>query len=519
MASVLHARIAFTKLVDAAFAGANIGLPVEVGLAGIRTVIEKKQASAITRSRETIPKLLRKQISSLLILYQEQLSVLDDITNAKTPSEAWAAEARFETHADGSLKCKIGEQVELMDDDFPSKSMLVVTALSREARRAYFKALQCGNTLFFVGPPGTGKTETAKDITSMLGREATVLDENGTSLTADKVIAALAKVPKNIRVPVILDEFNRIPTEEQKAILQRIEKERPGQFVILTANSGHPHRHPVEVPKLQTLKFTRPKLDMILEAMFATHGFLKFKALAKLLLALNTDCQTRCSNQSFYDYGLRSLKSIVRFANAIAVSNGYTDEVGALMQAVASKFYCRAVKNDKAVVVDAVQRGGFGKAWTVPDEFTGALGLAQQAVATSRVRHGVCINGVTDPQSMIKMVSTVATSGSPATKFVTIEVDPKAGLDSSEGPLYSAMTSSIGSSDSVVVFLVMPGAGAPVNDILKPLYPLFDDNKRVVFDNGQVVHMAPNMRFFVITADCSDFCPALISRLGVVTVV
>lgn len=250
--------------------------------------------------------------------------------------------------------------------------------------------------------------------------------------------------------------------------------------------------------------------------MFATHGFLKFEALAKSLLAFNTDCQTRCSNQSFYDYGLRSLKSIVKFTKAIASSNGYTDEVGALIQAVTSQFYCRAVTKDKAVVIDAVSRA-FGKAWTIPDQFTGPLGLAQQAVATSHVRHGVLINGVTDAQSVIKMVSTVATSGSPGTRVVTIEVDPKASLISSEGTLYSTMKSSIDSSDNVVVFLVMPGA--PANELLTPLNSLFDDNKKVTFDNGQLIHKAPNMRFFVITADCSNFRPAVISRFGVVTVV
>jgi len=516
MASVVHARIIFTELVNAAFAGANIGLPAEVGLAGIRTVIEKKQLAAITSLRQKISKSKRMQLGNLLVLYQEQLSILDDVVNAKTPSEAWAAEARFETDADGSLKCKIGELVEIMGDDFPCRSTLVVTQLTREARRAYLKALQCGNVLYFAGPAGTGKTETAKDIATMLGRNATVFNVND-HLTVDEVATALASIPKDIRAPVIFDEFNHIPSEAQKAILQRIEKERPGQFVIVTANPGYAGRHRLQVPKLQTLKFTRPPLGIIVEAWLAKEGFIKFRALAKSLMACITDCQTRCSTQPFYDFGLRAIKHIISFAIGIARDNSYSDEVSAVKQAIGSTFYCRAVKKDKAVVIDVIQRA-FGTAWTLPDKFTGALGLAQQAVATSRVRHGVCINGGTNHKVMIGMVSSVATASSPGTKFVTIEVDPKTGLTSAEGPLFHVMKNAIGKSDKVMVFLVLPSGGGPLGAIMEPLNPLFDDNKKMTFDNGEVVCMAPNVSFFVMATDCSTFKPAHISRLGIVTV-
>ena len=517
MASVVHARITFTELVNAAFAGANIGLPVDVGLAGIRTVIEKKQLAAIISLREKIAESKHNLLANLLFLYQEQLSILDDVVNAKTPSEAWAAEAHFETDADGSLKCKIGELVETMGDNFPFRNTLVVTQLSREARRAYLKALHCGNTLYFAGPAGTGKTETAKDISTMLGRESSLFNVKNI-LTVDEVAAALTSIPKDIRTPVIFDEFNRIPTEAQKAILQRIEKERPGQFVILTGNPGYSGGYPVQIPNLQTLKFTIPPLHVLIEAMLAKEGFIKFKALAKSLLACLTDCQTRSSTQPFYDFGLRGIKNIIRHAAGIARGNGYTDEAGAVRQAIGSAYYCRAVKKDKAVVVDAVKRA-FGTALALPDNFNGASGHAQQAVAMSHVRHGVCINGVTNPRDMIGKVCSVATTSSPGTKFVTIEIDPKTDITSAKGPLFSIMKDAISESDKVMVFMVMPFGGGSVSAIMEPLNKLFDDNKKVTFDNGEVVRMAPNMNFFVISTDCSTFSPAHISRLGVVTVV
>ena len=375
------------------------------------------------------------------------------------------------------------------------------------------KALHCGNTLFFAGPAGTGKTETAKDISRMLGREPTVFNSSD-QMTPDDVAAALASVPENVRAPLIFDEFNRIPTGVQKEILSRIQKERPGQFVILTANLAYPGRSPIAVPGLQTLKFAVPQLHLIAQAMLGIEGFVQCKTLAKSLLACLADCQKCCSKQNFYDYGLRTIKSLITLAGAIARANGYTDEAGAVRESIANTFYCRATLKDKAVVVTAIEQA-FGASYNVPKKFTGPSGLAAQVLAMSQVRHGVCINGVVNPGEVIKAVSKL----SDGAETVVINVDPKNDLTRAGGELYQHMKAPAGVKANV--FLVLPPEGGPVPlaHMMESLNSLFDDNKKVTFDNGEVVFMSNNVRFFVVTEDCSGFSPAHVSRLGIVSAV
>ena len=511
MASVVHARITFTELVDAALAGTNIGLPVEVGLAGIRKFVEKRQLAAITHLREKLSKATRKQVRNLLVLYQEQLHVLDDIANSKNPSEGWAAEARIQTQPDGSLKLKINEYVETMGDNFLSHPMLIATPLTRTARRAYFKALNCGNTLVFYGPAGNGKTETAKDISRMTGREPIIVACKDT-LTPDDVVSALSNVPKDARTPLIFDEFNRIPTKVQKAIMLRIEKERPGQFVILTVNPGYNGDTTVKLPRLQMLEFTLPPMDIIAQVLLAAEGIADCATLSKALVTCMTECRVQCTNQSFYDYGMRALRSIVRLAGSLARSNGHKDEAGAVIQSVGMTLHFRAVPKDKAVVLAAIHRS-FGKAFIISDKFIGPLGFAEKVVAMSHARHCVCINGVTNHKEVIQAIAAVSAD------FESVTINMSTKLTATKGALFSTMKRASSKDSEVFVFLVMPAAAGrvPSPRLIEPLNTLFDDSKKVVFDNGEVTRMSDNMKFFLLVDDCSDFSPATISRLAIVT--
>ena len=100
-----------------------------------------------------------------------------------------------------------------------------------------------------------------------------------------------------------------------------------------------------------------------------------------------------------------------------------------------------------------------------------------------------------------------------------INVDPKNDLTRAGGELFQHMKAASSKSVPVRVFLVLPPEGGPVplSHIMEPLNNLFDDNKKMVFDNGEVVCMSNNVRFFVVTEDCSGFGPAHVSRLGIVS--
>jgi len=254
-------------------------------------------------------------------------------------------------------------------------------------------------------------------------------------------------------------------------------------------------------------------LDVIAEAMLGFEGISNCGALGKSLIDCMQDCRTRCSKQDCYDFGLRAIKSTTTLAGSIARADGYTDEARAVRQAVGSSLYFRATSKDKAVVVTAVKRA-FGAPLDIPDKFAGPGGIAEQVITMSQVRHAVCINGVTDPRAMVAEV--VASSG---VDHVVIDVNTKNSLASAEGALFRYMQTAGEKNSPVWAFLILPAPSAQSPAMLAPLNPLFDDNKKMYFDNGQVVAMTANQRFFVVTQNCSEFSPANVSRLGVVTVV
>merc|ERR1712032_684021 len=130
----------------------------------------------------------------------------------------------------------------------------------------------------------------------------------------------------------------------------------------------------------------------------------------------------------------------------------------------------------------------------------------------SHVRHGVCINGSSNPQEVIKTVTDISGDA----ESVVITVDPKNSLTRVGGALHTVMRTAGSKSSKVLVFLVLPPAGGsvPAPVLLEQLNSLFDDNKKVVFDNDEVVRMTDNTGFFVVTDDCSHFSPASVSRLG-----
>ena len=169
--------------------------------------------------------------------------------------------------------------------------------------------------------------------------------------------------------------------------------------------------------------------------------------------------------------------------------------------------------------MQAAVRRAFGTSLTLPAKYKGPFGLAEQALAMSQVRHGVCITGVTEPGSLIKAVTSVATKSSPGAEAVVVRVDPNSNdLGRAGGALFTHMKAARGKSSRVLVFIVMPSckASVPASLMMEPLNTLFDDHKRVTFDNNEVVAMGDNTRFFVLVDDCSSFSPASISRLGIV---
>lgn len=125
------------------------------------------------------------------------------------------------------------------------------------------------------GPAGTGKTETAKDFYSHLGRRAIVINMSD-QVTAD-TMGKICKAAKTSGDCVCFDEFNRLCAEHMDASLEHLRSVAKPQYGLsMSMNPGYAGR--VELPESFYQLFSRltmffPDYPLIAQVMLHKEGF------------------------------------------------------------------------------------------------------------------------------------------------------------------------------------------------------------------------------------------------------
>lgn len=129
------------------------------------------------------------------------------------------------------------------------------------------------------------------------------------------------------------DEFNRLEERILSAVSQQIQtiqlglkngneievvkknlKVNPSTGVFITMNPGYAGRSnlPDNLKKLfRSVAMTKPDRELIAQVMLYSQGFRTAELLASKVVPLFNLCSEQLSDQSHYDFGLRSLKSVL----------------------------------------------------------------------------------------------------------------------------------------------------------------------------------------------------------------
>ncbi|KAI0984717.1 hypothetical protein GJ496_002628 [Pomphorhynchus laevis] len=235
------------------------------------------------------------------------------------------------------------------------------------------------------GPAGTGKTETVKALGRQLGRFVLVFncDQKFDFQAMGRIFIGLCQVG----AWGCFDEFNRLEEGMMSAVSQQIqtiqkalrniklgEREvvielldrkvvlHSNMAIFVTMNPGYAGRSnlPDNLKKLfRSFAMTKPDSIMIAQVMLYAQGFCKAETLAKKVVPFFELCNEQLSNQSHYDFGLRSLKNVLLMAGDIRRNIEEDvkdlDEIKILVQSIMQSFSPRLISEDLVLFKNLVQ--------------------------------------------------------------------------------------------------------------------------------------------------------------------
>ncbi|KAI5057584.1 hypothetical protein GOP47_0027599 [Adiantum capillus-veneris] len=305
----------------------------ETSKASLRKLLKKwisylNKLTDMTRSR--ISKIDRNKVTALITIEVHARDVIEKLMRVSCTSSndfEWASQLRFYWEKND---CVIKQVLSIFSYGYEyqgNNGRLVITPLTDRCYITLGAALftrRGGNPL---GPAGTGKTETVKDLGKALARYVIVF--NCSDGVDYKMTATMFSGIAQTGAWICLDEFNRIEVEVLSVVATQIASIMaaikaglscfifqgaeirliPTCGIFVTMNPGYAGRS--ELPEnlkamLRPVSMMVPDFTLIAENMLFSEGFRSAKVLAKKLIAIMELSQRQLSKQDHYDYGLRS---------------------------------------------------------------------------------------------------------------------------------------------------------------------------------------------------------------------
>lgn len=350
--ALLAMKICFTQSVEACISRSNgAGDRLRDLISIVEGILSDQRCCANFDGCDDEKKLslLRNQFIKEL-LYQRQLLLhFTKVALKRLSSCFWIHELRFycskaqnEDAVEVTIRC--GQSSFLYGWEYLGVGeTLVQTTLTSRCFLILADALRRGLGGSPFGPAGTGKTETVKALGRYLGRFVAVFncDESFDSVAVGRILAGACR----IGCWVCFDEFNRLSasilsaTSGQLALLQssirnnetsvanfyqgdlRISiKQGVGVFVTMNPTYSGRRDLPANLKSLfRPCAMSKPDAQVIAEVLLLTHGFQSSLAASYKLVSLLDNLKRILTDKPHYDFGLRSLKSIVSAASSMLI--------------------------------------------------------------------------------------------------------------------------------------------------------------------------------------------------------
>ncbi|KAL3846382.1 hypothetical protein ACJMK2_017380 [Sinanodonta woodiana] len=306
--------------------------------------MKKKQVSMLNKFSEAIrgnlTKIQRLKIVALVTIEVHSRDIIEKLVKTGCSDQYafdWLSQLRvyWEREIDDCVVKQTNTQFQYGYEYLGNSGRLVVTPLTDRCYMTLTTALHLHRGGSPKGPAGTGKTETVKDLGKSLGMYVIVVNcsEGLDYKSMGRMFSGLAQTG----AWGCFDEFNRINIEVLSVVAQQILSILSAlaagsqRFVFegreidlvwscgifITMNPGYAGR--TELPDnlksmFRPIAMVVPDSNLIAEIILFGEGFGNTKLLAKKVFTLYSLASQQLSKQDHYDFGLRALVSVLRYA-------------------------------------------------------------------------------------------------------------------------------------------------------------------------------------------------------------
>jgi len=544
----------------------------------------KKQTTLLNKLcdmvRGNLGKLDRNKVVNILTVEVHSREVIDKMVKAGCASVhdfEWLLQLRFYWEA-GSEKCVV-RQTNTSHwfgyEYLGNPGRLVITPLTDRCYTTLTTALHLHRGGLPQGPAGTGKTETVKDLAKNLAKNCIVFNcSDGLDFKSlGRMFSGLAQTG----AWSCFDEFNRIEVEVLSVVAQQIlciltavtEKKSRFMFegkdikldvtcgIFVTMNPGYAGRS--ELPEnlkslLRPMSMMTPDISLIIEIMLYAEGFTTSKILSKKMNTLYHLMMQQLSKQDHYDFGLRSVKSVLNQAGALKRTSPEMTEDVILLRSIrdmnAPKFIAQDMPLFNALMADLFPGTDlpvvdYGKLQEAIEAELRARNLQLipavifkciQTYESKLTRHGnmlvgPSLSGKSTAWSVLAAAMTslkkAGVEGFEAVRPIVInpKAVPYANLygeydlqtfEWTDGVLAKVMRDVCADEKPDEKWLLMDG---PVDTLwIESMNTVLDDNKLLTLINGERIAMPAQVSLLFEVEDLSVASPATVSRAGMVYV-
>ncbi|KAI8619311.1 dynein heavy chain and region D6 of dynein motor-domain-containing protein [Chytriomyces sp. MP71] len=530
--------------------------------------------------RGELTKIQRAILGALITIDVHNRDIVHGLVQAKVNGLAdfeWTKQLRYYWDMDlDTCNVKMSSSVFSYGYEYLGCSpRLVITPLTDRCYLTLTGAMQLNLGGSPVGPAGTGKTETVKDLAKALARQCVVFNcSDGLDYKMmGKMFAGLAQSG----AWACFDEFNRIDIEVLSVIAQQLLSIKAAKDVkatkfnfegreirlidtcaaFITMNPGYAGR--TELPDnlkalFRPISMMIPDYGLIAEIMLFSEGFESAKRFAGKVVNLYKLCSEQLSQQDHYDFGMRAVKSVLIMAGALKRASPELAEEVVLIRSLRDsnlpKFLEEDVSLFKGILQDLfpgvmIIEKDFGHLITmlkqVMDEHSldpveSFLTRICQLYETMRIRHGVMLvgptgGGKTACYEILRDANTRLKEKFPSSvdfqKVKTWVLNPKcvtmtdlygqfnlATMEWKDGLIGSIFRSQVADDSPDEKWTVLDG---PVDALwIENMNTVLDDNKLLTLINGERIKMNNSMHMLFEVMDLAVASPATVSRCGMV---